>query len=341
MPTKTRIEFIDLAKGFCILLVVFYHITNHYKLEMPLDNFFKAFRLPLYFFLSGMFFKEYGGFWDFCKRKINKLLIPFVFWLLMSFLFTYASNVFGIRIWTSYLYDSFSGTLFGVLKGSYPNAPIWFLICLFEVNILFYICLYLSGHKMDKTIQIIIISFLFACVGILLWAMHLRLPLNMDSSFTALPFFMFGYVISQRTNLLSLQEWDKYIPIIIIILFAVVYVFSPFYSLKNNNLNLYAIFAMYPTGLLGTLGIILLAKWIKKIPVVVYWGRYSIMILVSHVFIYYLISLTIPFFNRQNGSWEIMILNMLLTMGVCSLLIPFYKKYLPYVTAQKDLIPVQ
>lgn len=340
MSGKTRIEFVDLAKGFCILLVVFYHITDFYKLEIPFGDFFKAFRLPLYFFLSGMFFKEYSGLWNFCKRKINKLLIPFLFWLLMSFVLAYFVNAFGVKMWTSFLYKPISVTLVGVLKGSYPNAPIWFLLCLFEVNILFYVCLKLCSSNLNKTIQIIFFSFMLASVGILLWWFHIRLPLNIDSSFTALPFFMFGYVISRKTNLLTPQKWDKYLPFLIILFFSIVCVYSPFYSLKNNNLNKFAVITMYPCGLLGTLGVIFLSKWIKYIPVIVWWGRYSIMLLVSHVYIYYFIASVIPYFSRQNSSWGVLSLNMLITLCICSILIPFYKRYLPYVTAQKDLIPV-
>ena len=77
-----RIEFLDLAKGLCIVLVVVYHINRYYQLDMPAANFFKAFRLPLYFFLSGVFFKSYEGFGGFLRRKTNKLLIPFAFWYL-------------------------------------------------------------------------------------------------------------------------------------------------------------------------------------------------------------------------------------------------------------------
>lgn len=40
-----------------------------------------TFRMPLYYFLSGLFFKTYRGFFDFVLKKINKLLIPFAFFI--------------------------------------------------------------------------------------------------------------------------------------------------------------------------------------------------------------------------------------------------------------------
>ena len=84
MPTKQRIEYIDLAKGFCIVLVVLVHIAAFYTYQLPGGDFFKAFRMPLYFFLSGCFFKAYRGFSDFAKRKVNKLLIPYLFWYVLT-----------------------------------------------------------------------------------------------------------------------------------------------------------------------------------------------------------------------------------------------------------------
>ena len=76
---KDRIDFIDLAKGFCIVLVVFTHVNSYFNLSYPLQETLSIFRMPLYFFLSGLFFKNYEGFCGFVKRKVNKLLIPFLF----------------------------------------------------------------------------------------------------------------------------------------------------------------------------------------------------------------------------------------------------------------------
>ena len=56
METKKRIEFIDLAKGVCILLVIMMH--TDVNVDFPG---LRGMRMPLYFILSGLFFKDYGG----------------------------------------------------------------------------------------------------------------------------------------------------------------------------------------------------------------------------------------------------------------------------------------
>lgn len=342
MSTKTRIEYIDLAKGLCIILVVIYHMIEYYSLEMPLNNFFKAFRLPLYFFLSGMFFKKYNGFYDFLRRKVNKLIVPFIFWFL--FLSVFVSSLLsqiGIVLWSTRSITIWDKLTDWITAETFPNAPIWFILCLFEVNILFYLCLIFTEKKKKGTLMLFISCLLGGGIGILLWYFKVNLPIYIDSSFTALPFFMFGYLVTRKTKLLVPQSWDKYLLPIIAALFLLVYLFAPFYSLKYNKLNILSIFTMYPCGLLGTMGVVFLAKLIKRIPVIVYWGRYSIMILISHGLIYRLLSFYIPYLDKGNGNFSVLLANLCLTFTICTALIPFFIKYMPYVTAQKDLISIK
>jgi fucose 4-O-acetylase-like acetyltransferase len=76
--TNKRIDFVDLTKGICIILVVMAHIDGAFA-KFDESSMISCFRMPLYFFISGIFFKSYEGFAGFLIRKINKLLIPFTF----------------------------------------------------------------------------------------------------------------------------------------------------------------------------------------------------------------------------------------------------------------------
>ena len=73
MGEKKRIEYIDLMKGICITMVILLH-CGFFEGKLALINeYLKIFRMPLYFFLSGLFFKTYGGFSSFTIKKINNL----------------------------------------------------------------------------------------------------------------------------------------------------------------------------------------------------------------------------------------------------------------------------
>lgn len=52
-----RIDWIDLAKGLCICLVVLHHLSW----DLAGSTLMIQIRMPLYFILSGIFFKDYGG----------------------------------------------------------------------------------------------------------------------------------------------------------------------------------------------------------------------------------------------------------------------------------------
>lgn len=73
IPNKNRIEYIDLMKGICIILIILLH-NQIYSSNENINDILKNMRIPLYFCLSGLFFKEYNGFCDFITRKFNKLI---------------------------------------------------------------------------------------------------------------------------------------------------------------------------------------------------------------------------------------------------------------------------
>lgn len=99
MFMKQRIQYVDLAKGFCIILVVLFHVLQHFRVQSEFVNVLSTFRIPLYFFLSGLFFKEYEGFLGFLLRKINKLFIPFCFfYITTSFLYPNFLHFCGITV---------------------------------------------------------------------------------------------------------------------------------------------------------------------------------------------------------------------------------------------------
>ena len=227
----------------------------------------------------------------------------------------------------------------GFVYGKYPNSVIWFLLCLFWVNIMFYV-ISIIARKFKKTLAaIIILSMLTGLIGVSLGAFHIRIPFFIDSAFTSLPFFIFGYLLFRYSPIVEPNKYDKWIPLILVVLLLLIYFFSPFYSLKyNQRVNYHSFLSIYLCGFAGALCIVLLSKWIKRLSVFNYWGRYSIMILVSHGIVYQLVGYALKY-SGLSVIW-CFVINLVTTMGICSLLIPFFIRFMPHVTAQKDVIPV-
>ena len=346
MPSKTRIEYLDLAKGLCILLVVFFHATTYFHTQTPIAYINRATRLPLFFFLSGCFFKPYNGWLDFIKRRTNQLLIPFVFWFIVTNIFlVYLYSLLGIHI----IYTQPVGIWHEVVRflrtDYFFNIPIWFLLCLFEINIIFYI-LYVFVHKVFKRNQSLVIclmSILLGIVGLLLRYYHIDSHFFVESALDEFPFFAFGYLCIHHTKILKPNPADKYIPVILVVLFLFLYFFAPQESITSSPtpaIRNYLFF--HASGLAGTLFVILLSKWIKHIPIVHWWGRYTIIILITHlVFMKHFVYIIRHFHLFPDHSWAGILIIFTLSMLCSSAAIPICKRFFPHVTAQKDLIPIR
>lgn len=146
---QQRIEFIDLAKGICIILVVLLHIVP--SANIPELRFI---RIPLYFILSGLFFKDYGSFRNFLKKKVNNILIPFLFFYVVSYLIYYI-----IRLFVPNLYiANASGILDVFTQRNLFNGPLWFLLCLFWTNAYFCIISLIFNKERYRAIIVLIIG---------------------------------------------------------------------------------------------------------------------------------------------------------------------------------------
>ncbi len=342
---EKRLQYIDLAKGFSITEVVLYHIFVHLDNVPTIVNSISLFRLPLFFFLSGLFFKEYDGFTDFFRRKVNKLLIPFAFfYFVTSFAMPNILNILGHTVkHTESL--GLSGLWAFIVEEEFSNSSLWFLWALFLLSLYFYAILVpvkkISSNPKIIAFCITVCGFTIGIIGSVFLATPPRynLPGFIDSAMSALPFFVMGYLFNKFTDILVPNKWDKYLPIIVVACFALVFYVGGSCSYKENNYHITPIL-QYVCGMAGTLGVVLGAKMLGDLPFITYWGRYSLMILVTHGL---LLQIYVPIGNKFLAALPQLVIVFVILIAVMftyQLLIPLMKKYLPYVTAQKDLINV-
>ncbi len=85
MAETKRIDWIDAAKGFAILLVMMGHTLFHLRV---IEVWLYTFHMPLFFFLSGYVFKIRDGesFLSFVRRKIFALVVPMLLFSIISIL---------------------------------------------------------------------------------------------------------------------------------------------------------------------------------------------------------------------------------------------------------------
>ena len=329
-----RIDFVDLTKGVCIILVVMAHIGGAFT-KFDEDSMVSCFRMPLYFFISGIFFKSYEGFSGFFLRKINKLLIPFTFFYVGAFLLKYvvwkiAPGVFHLPVQWSELLVVFHGH--DLIKF---NPPIWFLIALFNCNILFYLLHFLRDRHLKLVFAL---TLLIGAIGFFMGKYRFELPLYVDVAMTALPFYVAGFWIRRYNFFLFPHRLDKLIPLFIIAALTIMYfvAFTPGMRTNSYHGN---IFQFYIAAFAGIFMIMLLCKRVKHIPVVSYLGRYSVITLGIHAPILHFSGQLVS--RYIHNEWALAFTLLFITLGICIAVTPFFLKVMPQVVAQKDLIRIR
>ena len=330
-----RIDFVDLTKGVCIILVVMAHIGGAFD-QLDKHSMLSCFLMPLYFFISGIFFKPYEGLYGFIIRKTNKLIIPFIFFYVSAFLLKYI--VWKIAPETFHLPVSWRELLF-VFHGHDLikfNPPIWFLLALFNCNILFYLIHYLR----DKHLSLMFAAtLLIGCTGFFLGKFHIELPLYIDVAMTALPFYVAGFWV-RRYNffLFPSHRFDKIIPSFVLLALVVMYFTATTPGMRTNNYP-GNIFQVYIAAFAGIFMIMLICKKIKRISIVSYLGRYSIITLSIHGPIIHFARPVVS--HYIHNDWAEASALLLLTLTICILFTPILLKIIPQLVAQKDLLKVK
>lgn len=124
-----RVEYIDIAKGLGILLVVMAH--NDFGLVWPFGyKLIYAFHMPLFFFVSGMFFKADLPFLTILGRRAQTLLKPYLTTILLIYLMTLSFTKVNVEVATSRFFKAFYATAFYI-----DWVQLWFIPHLFVLNI--------------------------------------------------------------------------------------------------------------------------------------------------------------------------------------------------------------
>ncbi|WP_455667819.1 acyltransferase family protein [Phocaeicola sp.] len=327
---KVRYEFVDIMKGFCILLVMADHINVPGLTEYSLSYF----RMPLYYMLSGLFFSQYDSFKTFLTKKTNNLIIPYFFFSLFTYIIAFS---FIIKNGQFNYHAIFEKPL------PIPNAPIWFLLSLYSTSLLFYTLSFIKSPYYKFLLALFI-----SWVGYSLGKHSIHLPLFIDTSLSALFFYQFGSYLN-ATGILndSKKLWTKFI------LYTTSFLIISHLLMPAKDLELvlniipFSFVYYILAGTIGTLSILYLSKVIGRttiIPIkhiirpIKYLGKYSIIILGTHwIYMKFLAFYVIPHIKAQldgKDLWIFFAIILLLSFPTIYLM----KTYLPWFCAQKPLI---
>lgn len=228
---------IDVIKGLAILCVVWAHLQGFLTREIYI------FHMPVFFFISGMFFRNKP---KFIYSKVRSLLLPYcLFNIAFAVTYLIQGGEFINRI------KLFSCTLTSTIDG-----PTWFLIALFNINIAYWIL-----DKIFKNKKLL----LPACfaIAIPLYYCNFIPPFDLRISMIALPFFALGKWAKDKSIIERLGKPTIITASIIYCLIAVYCHFKPvIFDLHGNKLP--KIFLTYYISALSAIFILMKIGWFSK-----------------------------------------------------------------------------
>ncbi len=271
---KTRISWIDQARGLSIFLVVYGH--NYPVLE----PYIYSFHVPLFFFISGMFHPTLTTKETFIKRT-KTILLPYFIWasLLYLFWFFVGKNYGNSSTLQLSPLDNFIGIFYSQGGQKYMDwgIPLWFLPCIFLVFLLF------SFISKLKNKNIVYLSSLFIVLVGFLWAkfVGIHLPWSIDVAMVALGFYTLGYFlfkkIKQLTKLQTLAGFVIFLIINIATFYSNPVKIDMYRSIYGNEL------LFFISGFSGALAMVLFFKLFPVFTFFSYLGKHTITILAAHL----------------------------------------------------------
>lgn len=230
-----RLQYIDIAKGICILLVITGHILQFNCCGYGSDtafNFIYSFHMPVFMLLSGYVAAlsqrriDAGVAIDFIKKKFKSLVPPFFVWGL--FISPFIIKQQGI--------ESIISTTKDLILN--PSTGAWFIIVLFFIQ-LYFLLFRLLSERLDKYGKFLgdVIAF-FIVMGLLV--ISTKLVDNCNESIWGIKqylsiryfvCFILGYYYQKFGQSIVFNKWIFFISILVFSLLVKDFVFnkSPLY----------------------------------------------------------------------------------------------------------------
>lgn len=329
-PYKKRLIEFDILKGIGIISV----LVGHASVAPELKSVIYSFHMPLFFWVSGFFFKE-KPMWEYCKHKAFQLLIPWAFFLTVLCLYFESLGLLSTHSFLLPLKSIVQNIDSGIMgnENSYCYYTIWFLVALFFVSVVYAVLVRLIRNKWLQT-------FFFIGLYIIGWGLQtaqIDFPYFLDTVCSILIYFHLGYLFKESglyKKLISLKITFT----ALLLLFVGVVFLQPVVDLKYNIFPIYYVF-------LSSMIVFFMYQTIKSIATkyapeqnrVVYWlaklGNDSLIIFGLHRPIYeccYVLQ------SRLNMNMTLFNIVMVFAAILISELLSIYLyKYVPYLVGKK------
>ena len=303
MNNNKRLDYLDMVKGFGILLVVVGHMQD---ISTGLRIWISSFHMPLFFVVTGILMAVKSEAEKDLKTTINKkfrgLIIPYLWFSLAYFIVDIANvTVIGNIDKRTFIIDTISSVTF------YGKSVLWFLPALFIASISF---IFLRKAFSDKICPILLIV-----IALLSYILKIQVAkiydLHADSllltsliniiyiflrAFISMSFIGYAFYIRKIYEYLLVRNSKYKIidnRIVCLILGLFLLIINIYTGMKNecvdlHNVLLNNVVLYYISAFSGSFAIISICKALPVIKPVTYFGKNSIIVMACHLDFYIL-----------------------------------------------------
>ena len=348
MP-KERLDYLDMAKGVGIFLVILGHIEY---LEESAMSFIYSFHMPLFFVIGGILVyikeKPVPQPKDSIKKRAYGTLIPYIsFSLILLTMYVFEYFVQPERITSRELLRRFVDAFTG-----YGLHTLWFLPVYFGADSLFVLLRYCFGRKAhgEYKISAAILILVFLSLGIrcrfrleqypvmekpILLQIFMNVLIVFLRVFLVLPFFWSGWHFAKTDCFHEKRGWNLGAGALLFTLGALM---SRHISILDLH-YLYITPAHYVVAAALCIGLLMILKALPVSRMLSYLGRNSLVIMCTHapMYVLYYISLGM-FFVRKFIPMTDPIFCVAITLMVCFAEIPIiwiFNHYFNYLLGRR------
>lgn len=269
---------LDILRGFAILLVIFGHIQ---RFGGAVTDYIWSFHLPLFFFISGMLFvpDKYESFKDFLKSKLVSIILPYIFFYLISYFY-----------WILIERHMRGGDvsplqyLLGLPYGTYDvrfndfNGSLWFLPALFSVEVIYYFV-----QKLKSSINIILSLIVLFFAGYAFSDLLRNLPWGINAAMLSVVFYGLGHLFVQSglyNRTIKLDAWKKCLLAVAMLIIHIMLL--PFTGVDLCIVRIDHPFAFIPVALIGIATFLNVAQLLGRNAILEWIGGSSLVIFAFH-----------------------------------------------------------
>jgi fucose 4-O-acetylase-like acetyltransferase len=272
---NTRYIEFDIMKGIGIMFMIIGHLTPY------MTNVIFSFHMPLFFIVSGYFYKP-ANIHDSLKKDFKRLVIPYIataliviaYYLLLSI----ARKSDLVSEWIIAAIYGGSSSHDSIILANMPMiGAIWFLLALFWCKNIYNII----ERNVTSPQKTFILCLIISLIAIIAYKEIISLPLSINQGLSALIFYNIGHQIRLRGGF---ENINKITVTILVILWIIAFIFSELYMVDCT-------FGILPLDILGAVGgtilIYYISKFVNKIKylskILAYVGINSLAFLCIHL----------------------------------------------------------